>query len=82
MGLNRSMENSVGGDLNREGPDQEVREGMNISKWPRDHSCAVLAKTRAAFCPCTKNLPEAKLKFWMQQRSQDSLVLTVSCGYW
>lgn len=72
MGLNRSMENSIGGDLNCEGPDQEVQEGMNISKWPRDHSCAVLAKTGATFCPCTKSLPEAKLKFWIKDLAEIS----------
>lgn len=72
MGLNRSMENSIGGDLNCDGPDQEVQEGMNISKWPRHHSCAVLAKTGAAFCPCTKNLPEAKLKFWIKDLAEIS----------
>jgi hypothetical protein len=35
---------------------------MNISKWPLDHSCDILSKNMAAFCPCPKNLPEAKLK--------------------
>ena len=31
-----------------------------ISKWPRDHSRNILAKNVVAFCPCPKNLPEAK----------------------
>ena len=29
---------------------------------PRDHSCDILVKKVAAFCPCTKILPEAKVK--------------------
>lgn len=48
------------------GPSQEVSEGKNISKWPRDHSCNILSKNMAAFCHCPKNVPEAKLKnFWI-----------------
>ena len=30
--------------------------------WPRDHSCDILVKKVAAFCPCPKSLPEAKVK--------------------
>lgn len=30
--------------------------------WPRDYSCYILMKNVAAFCPCPKILPEAKLK--------------------
>lgn len=41
---------------------KKVSEGKNISNCPRDHSCAILAKNMAAFCPYPKNLPEAKLK--------------------
>jgi hypothetical protein len=37
-------------------------EGKNISKWPRDHSHDNLAKNVTTFCPCSKNLPETKLK--------------------
>lgn len=29
--------------------------------WPRDCFCDILAKNVAAFCPCPKSLPEAKL---------------------
>ena len=29
---------------------------------PRDCSCDILVKKVAAFCPCPKNLPEAKVK--------------------
>lgn len=35
--------------------------GNNISNWARDHS-HILAKNITAFCPCLKNLLEAKLK--------------------
>jgi hypothetical protein len=28
----------------------------------RDHSCDILEKNVAAFCPCLKSLPEAKMK--------------------
>lgn len=33
----------------------------SVSHGTRDHSCDVLAMN-VAFCPCPKNLPEAKLK--------------------
>jgi hypothetical protein len=36
--------------------------GKNISNWPRDNFYDILVKNVAAFCPCPKNLPEAKLK--------------------
>ena len=29
---------------------------------PRDHSCDILVKNVAAFCPCMKSLPETKVK--------------------
>ena len=41
---------------------QEVSEKKNFSMWPRDCSRDVLVKNVAAFCPCPKNLPEAKVK--------------------
>ena len=41
---------------------QEILEDKNISKWPRDHSCNILTMNVAAFCPCPKHLPEAKLR--------------------
>lgn len=37
-------------------PGQEVSEGNNISNWPRDHSCDILTKNVAHFCPCPENL--------------------------
>lgn len=43
-------------------PVQEVSEENNNSNWVGAHSCAILAKNVAAFCPCPKNLPKAKLK--------------------
>jgi hypothetical protein len=56
--------------------------------WPRDCSCDSLAKSMAAFCSCPKSLPEAKLKSFglitklaEKKKSQNNLVLTLSCGY-
>ena len=40
---------------------QEVSE-KNFSMLPRDHSCEILVINVAAFCPCLKSLPEAKVK--------------------
>ena len=40
---------------------QEVSEKKNFSMLPRDHACDILVKM-AAFCPCPKSLPEAKVK--------------------
>lgn len=39
----------------------------------------ILTKIIAAFCPCPKNLPEAKFKRNWQRIVQDSLMLTLSC---
>ena len=39
----RIMENNAEGNLSCGGPVQEVSEGKNISKWPRDHSCDIVA---------------------------------------
>ena len=58
----RIMENNAEGNLSCGGPVQEVSEGKNISKWPRDHSCDNCGMNVAAFCPCPKNLSEANLK--------------------
>jgi len=30
--------------------------------WPRDYFCGILVRNVATFCPCLKNLPEAKVK--------------------
>jgi hypothetical protein len=30
--------------------------------WQRDGSCAIFVKNVAAFCPCLKSLPVAKVK--------------------
>jgi hypothetical protein len=43
-------------------PAQDVSEGKNINKCPREHSSYILAKNAAAFCPSPKNLLKAKLK--------------------
>jgi hypothetical protein len=53
------------GDLKCWGLAQEVSEEKKVSLWPRDQSCVwgfVCANNVAAFCPCPKNLPKAKLK--------------------
>lgn len=42
-------------------PVQEVSEDNKNSNWVGAHFCVILAKNAAAFCPCPKNLPKAKL---------------------
>lgn len=54
------QEDSVEGNLNYGGQDQEVSEGKNFSKWPISHSCGILTRNIATFCPCLKSLPENK----------------------
>ena len=58
----RSMGNGAECDVSCDSPAQEVLEGRNISKWPRDHSCDILTKNVTGLCPCSINLPETKLK--------------------
>lgn len=48
------------------GPAQEVSEGSNISNWSRDHSFDILTKTVPVFCLYLNNLPEARLKGFVQ----------------
>lgn len=55
------MEDSAESELKCGDPVQQVLEGKN-RKWPRDHSCDILAKNMAAFCLCPKYLTEAKFK--------------------
>jgi hypothetical protein len=50
------------GDLNFGNMIQEVLEENTISMWPIDYFCDILVKNVAAFCPCLKSLPEAKMK--------------------
>ena len=53
----------AGGDLNCVSLlGQEVSKEKNVSVWSRDYFCGVLLKNMAAFCPCPKSLPEAKVK--------------------
>ena len=40
----------------------EVSDEKYFNMWPRDCSCDILVKNVAAFCPCLKSLPEAKVK--------------------
>lgn len=63
----RDMEDNAEGSVNCRVPAQEVSEGKDItSKWPKDHSCNILAKNGATFCSFPKSLPGAKLKsFWI-----------------
>ena len=49
-------------DLNCADLAQEVSVEKNFSMWPRDCFCGILVKNVAAFCPCLKSLPEAKVK--------------------
>ena len=49
-------------DAEGEGLTQEVSGEKNLSLRPRDCSCDILAKNVAAFCPCLKSQPEAKVK--------------------
>ena len=39
-----------------------VSEEKNVSMWPRDCFLCYLVENMAAFCPCLKNLFEAKVK--------------------
>jgi hypothetical protein len=58
----RNMENFVAeSNLNCADQAQEVSE-KNFSTWPKACFCGILAKNVAAFCPCLKSLPEAKMK--------------------
>lgn len=44
------------------------------SKWTKDHSSDILAKTMAAFFPLSENMPEAKLKSltaWAEEMLRD-----------
>lgn len=67
------------GRVNCGSPAQEASEGTDISEWPRDHSCDILANV-AAFLPLVLKIRGSIEECW-QRRFQDSLVLTVSCGY-
>ena len=46
-------------ELCRPGPILSVK---NFNMWPRDRFCDILVKNMAAFCPCLKSRPEAKVK--------------------
>lgn len=56
------IEDSAKGSLNCGGLAEEISEGMNINKWPKDHSCDILARDMAIFDPCTKSLSETKIE--------------------
>lgn len=68
----RNMEDSAAeSHVDYQGPAQDGFKGKNISKWPTDSFCDILAKNGAAFCPCSKNLPGNKIKCfgYMRPRS-------------
>ena len=44
---------------------QGVSEEKNFSMQPRGCFSGILVKNLAAFCPCLKSLPEAKVKGFM-----------------
>ena len=57
---NRNMEdNGAEGYLNSGELTQGVSVEKNVSMWPRDCSCDILANNLAAFCPYLKSLPQA-----------------------
>lgn len=43
-------DNTAEGDLDFKSCSRDLT-GKNISKWPRDHFCGILAKDVAGFCP-------------------------------
>lgn len=45
----RSIEDNAESNVEHDGPIEEVSERKNISKWPRDHSCNILAKNNMLF---------------------------------
>lgn len=52
---------------------QEASGENNFSVWPGDCFCGVLVKNVAAFCPCLKSLPEAKVKTQIHCTDKGSL---------
>ena len=59
----RNMEDFVAGsDLNCVDLTQEISKEKNVRMWQKDWFCGILVKNVATFCPCLKNLPEAKVK--------------------
>lgn len=63
--------NDTEGELNCRAIVQEVSKEKNISMRPRDNSCNILVKNMATFFPCGKNLPEAKLRKYMNNFVRD-----------
>lgn len=54
-------DSSAQSSVDSRGP-ASVSARNSISKWTGAHTRDILAKNRSTFCPCPKNLPEAKLK--------------------
>jgi hypothetical protein len=59
----RNMEDFVAGsNLNCDDPVLDISKEKNFRMWHKDCFCGILVKNVAAFCPCLKSLPEAKVK--------------------
>lgn len=52
----RSLEDGTESNMDLEDPAQGVLEEKNISNGAREHTCDILAKNAAVFCPSV-NLP-------------------------
>ena len=67
-------------------PAQEGSEGKNISNWPPECSDDILAKNVAVFCLCSKNLLEAKLKWFglmlLAEGNSRQPSIDCVCGYY
>lgn len=63
--------NGAESDMDYRVPDGGGSERKDISNWPRYHSYNIFVKNVAAFCPCPKILPEAKLKSWINGVNRD-----------
>ena len=57
-----TVDSGAEGDLNCGGLAQDFSEEKTFSMLSRDPPCDILVKNVAAFCPCLKSLPEAKVK--------------------
>lgn len=49
-------------NVDYDSPSQDFSEKKNINEWPRNHSFDIFPKMDDGFHPCSKNLPEVKLK--------------------
>lgn len=77
-------DSSTEGKVDYAGTSQEVSEGKHISKWPRHHSCDILAKNVVGFYLCSKILLENKLKIFglMSSAEEISRKPFIVCAMW